>query len=477
MKNFIDWFREKQSKDKPWLILGKGPGFSRRAQYDLSKFSLLALNHAARELAVDVAHVIDVEVLEQSGAELEKNAGVLVMPCVPHYKMSAKSEIPLSEWIERMPVLEKLDSEGRLFCYDLSSSNQRFTAHPKVQVIYFSSEAALGLFGLCGVRQIRSLGLDGGANYAREFDDIANQTCLANGQPSFDLQFEQFPRLINEFALDYSALDEESPVRIFIGASPSEWLPARVLEYSLLKNASMSVNCFRLSESKIQMRMPKEESNRPRTPFSFQRFMIPELMEYTGRAIYLDSDMLVFKDIKKLWQMPFSGADILCTNALNEQQKAVQFSVMLMDCKSLNWKLDDLIDGLDKNIYTYESLVHKMVAAKCVAARISPVWNFLDRYVPGSTALLHYTNMEQQPWLSCKNPAAAVWVEHLREAIMHGFIKMEDVRTQVELGYVRPSLLLQLENNIVDPSKLSNEALALDANFRVPYEQSCAGAH
>jgi hypothetical protein len=35
--------------EKPWLILGKGPTFSRRGEFDLNDFNTLALNHVVRE--------------------------------------------------------------------------------------------------------------------------------------------------------------------------------------------------------------------------------------------------------------------------------------------------------------------------------------------------------------------------------------------------------------------------------------------
>ena len=35
MRSFFDWWREEQPEsDKPWLVLGKGPSFARRAEYE-----------------------------------------------------------------------------------------------------------------------------------------------------------------------------------------------------------------------------------------------------------------------------------------------------------------------------------------------------------------------------------------------------------------------------------------------------------
>ena len=54
--------------------------------------------------------------------------------------------------------------------------------------------------------------------------------------------------------------------------------------------------------------MPIDVQSRPRTPFSFKRFFIPQLT--TGRAFYMDSDMIVFDDMGKLLESNFDGADL-----------------------------------------------------------------------------------------------------------------------------------------------------------------------
>jgi hypothetical protein len=57
-----------------------------------------------------------------------------------------------------------------------------------------------------GVKTVRSLGIDGGTNYSKAFDDLKKNTLLANGQPSFDLQFAQLQELAKHYALDYKPL-------------------------------------------------------------------------------------------------------------------------------------------------------------------------------------------------------------------------------------------------------------------------------
>ena len=75
MRNFFDCFQTSEiEKTKPWLILGKGPSFSKRHQFDLSAYNTLSLNHAVREQAVTIAHIIDLDVIYACGDAIEKNA-------------------------------------------------------------------------------------------------------------------------------------------------------------------------------------------------------------------------------------------------------------------------------------------------------------------------------------------------------------------------------------------------------------------
>jgi len=99
-------------------------------------------------------------------------------------------------------------------------------------------------------------------------------------------------------------------IRIFIAATSAEWLPARVLEFSIREKTNLDVEIQYLYQSGIEVPVPHDIGNKPRTPFSFQRFLIPELCKHSGRAIYLDADMQVFHDISGLWNQSFSGCDL-----------------------------------------------------------------------------------------------------------------------------------------------------------------------
>jgi hypothetical protein len=476
MKHFFDWFVERGYRDDrgPWVILGKGPTYARRSEYDLAPYRTLSLNHVVREGRVDVAHAIDLDVVTDCATAIEANASVLVMPWIPHVKMKP-GERDLDRLAEEIPVLARLAAAGRLLGYDLSTAPRRHGDRPVVQARYFSAEAALSLLAQAGASRVRSLGVDGGTAYSPAFDDLAGTTRLANAHTTFDLQFRGIACTILKTSVDYAPLTVPSPVKVFVGSEPAQVLAVKVLEYSIKKHASLTTEVVPLYEAGIEVPTPKDPDNRPRTPFSFQRFFIPELCGHAGRAIYVDSDMQVFRDIRELWTLPFDGADLLAAREPGETGRKPQFSVMLLDCEHLGWDVRDLVRRLDAGELSYTTLMYEMKAAKSIRAAIDPSWNSLERYEDGVTGLLHYTDMPRQPWLSRDNPRAYLWVRDLIEAVDSGFLSRDLVVAEVAAQSVRPSLLWQLDQRMDECDLIPAEAREADRKFVPPHEVAGLG--
>jgi hypothetical protein len=469
MKSFFEWFHsDTVNQLQPWLILGKGPSFSKRTQFDLNPYHKISLNHAVRELPVRVAHVIDLDVVNDCGEIILHNAEFLVLPWMPHIR-SRPGPHDLGEVAQTHPVLRALDRQGRLLWYNHSRARYQRDGSPVVRVKFFSAVAAINLLAQAGVRTIRSLGVDGGAAYSEEFTDLRDKTLLSNRRSSFDRQFEEIARTIATTGIDYAPLDIESPIRVYVGATEAEMLPVKVLEYSIRKHASMSIEAFPLHRSGIEIPLPKNSKHQPRTPFSFQRFLIPALAGYRGRAIYLDSDMQVFKDIRTLWTLAFEGADLLVACAPERSGQQSQFSVMVLNCDTLHWDIHEIVGALDRDQLTYEELMYGMAIVKNIRAGIDPGWNALEQFSERETALLHFTDMSTQPWVSKENPLGYLWTRDLVEAIDTDAISVDFVRQEIALGHVRPSLMYQVENRIEDGLLLPREARQLDRNFIPPY--------
>jgi hypothetical protein len=268
----------------------------------------------------------------------------------------------------------------------------------------------------------------------------------------------------------------DNAIRVYVGSQDAQMLAVKVLEFSIRRHTAADVVVFPLHEARIEFPTPRDVKNRPRTPFSFQRFYIPVLQGYRGRAIYLDSDMQVFRDLQEVWTLPFEGADLLAAREPGESGRRPQFSVMLLNCDELQWDLTEIVAALDRGELTYETLMYDMAVARKIRAAIDPSWNSLERYVPGETGLLHYTDMPTQPWVSLENPLGSLWVQDLRDAVAEGFITRSYVEDHVLRGFVRPSLLYQLDHGIAESKQLPNDAYGLDRAFVAPYKQTGSGS-
>ena len=425
-------------------MLGKGPTFSRRSEFPLSDFNLMGLNTVVTEQAVDVAHIIDIDVVQASAEALRSNCRFLVMARRPHAQFRP-DERRLEDYFDELPVLRELDEQGRLVWYNAATSAPLGDS-PSIGVRFFSSEAAMNILGEMGVRTVRTLGIDGGTQYAGEFKD---QPELQNGLPSFDAQFRELEDIVAERGIDYDPLIE--PMRVFCGLDESQIIASRVLEYSIRKHASRPVRFYPMID--VETPVPKDPQNRGRTGFSFSRFHIPRLAGNRGRGLYVDADMQVFGDLAELWDLPFDGAKVMCTR--QDQPPAEwkdsswfkpgrQMSVMLLDCERLDWDVDEIIRGLDEGAYSYGQLMFELciVQPDEINDAIPPTWNHLEHYEPGETKLLHYTVVPTQPWKNDKSPLRTLWEPVYKEAYAAGVVHWEEVRRLALRGHIKPSLVL-----------------------------------
>lgn len=220
---------------------------------------------------------------------------------------------------------------------------------------------------------------------------------------------------------------------VVIGASREQRLPALVLEHSILRRAAAPPRILHTWNREFPV--PKKPENRSRTGFSFVRFAIPEMMGYEGVGAYLECDQLVFRDIAELFAMPFKGAKVL--------RPKNQPSVLLLDCGALRWDVARIVKDLDEGKYNYADLMERLcvVPRVFISSTIPLEWNSLERYEPGRTALLHYTNMAVQPWRRWGHTLAGLWMRELADGVRTGRIPMAAVEEETARGHAVPQVL------------------------------------
>ena len=443
-----DLFKEYKPSDKNYLILGKGPSLDTLQLDDLGNFCSIGLNHVCRDIPVDVAHIIDIDVVDQLGEKLLTNCQALFMPYYPHLGFRPHGFLTLDQLSRTHPILKQM--QDRIYGYNLSTASQmlnlKWNDSPIVWASFFSAEAVVNLLAKLGVKRIRTIGVDGAKGQSSKFQDLQNIN--TNG---YDAQWRGIQKSIKKYSLDYSPLGVDSPIRIFVGCGDQQLIPAMVLKHSILKHATMSTEVTFMNEWTHPM--PKDPRNRPRTPFSFQRFMIPEKCGYQGHAIYMDSDMLVFGDVKDIWT-----ADIGCRSMWTMRNDDVdkhraKYSVFLMSCGSfltMGMDINTVIDKLDRGIISYDDLVFNFSHVIDRLDGFNPDWNSLEEYTEGETKLLHYTEFYNQPWHANKDHKLGyLWYEELKEAVKDGSISRELVETHVKNGWIFPKCLEVLDANTV----------------------------
>lgn len=226
-------------------------------------------------------------------------------------------------------------------------------------------------------------------------------------------------------------------IRIFVGGNVEHWLPTKVLEHSILRRTPHRFDFTRLWDSPISIPTPKDPGNRPATSFSLQRFLVPEICDFEGKGIYLDSDMIVWGDVKELWNMPFpEKAKLLAPPGW-------QSAVLVWDC-TIGIRIGDLVADMDAGKCSYSQLMN-LKGLDGVSRSIDPNWNCLDRpdlraMVNPQSRLLHYTDMRHQPWLRAGHPAEEVWLRELKAALRTGHIARDDILREIDLQHIRPSL-------------------------------------
>jgi hypothetical protein len=451
------WQLPADLRSKTWLMLGKGPSFAHRHDVDLTQFATLSLNHVVLEQKVDVAHMLDWDVVQDTADALAEHCRYVLLPRHPNIDFGAALST-VEDLLRFVPALGDLAAQGRVVLYSRAGVDKGPV--PLVEVQHFSAEAALDALGHLGVKTVRTLGVDGGTSYAADFTAVAAATRLANGQPSFSRQTARLKAIARRHRMEVRPLVD--PLRIFVGADESQLLAAAVLEHTIRRFATRPVEVTLLTD--VVTPLPRNPRNHPRTAFSFSRFHIPALCSFEGRALYLDADMQVFGDISALWDIEFDGAKVLCTNqpaeTTPEQWRGSshfhpgrQMSVMMLDCGALRWDVDEIVHGLDAEQYTYEQLMFEMCLLRPEEIRdgLPTEWNHLEHYESQETQLLHYTVVPTQPWKNDANPLRSLWEQAFELAWSEHAIDEALLRAQIRGRHVKRSLR-RLARPLPDPT-------------------------
>ena len=242
------------------------------------------------------------------------------------------------------------------------------------------------------------------------------------------------------------------PIRVFIGSADRSLLEQYVLQWSILKNTRSPVDFYIMNGTHNRVvrsgGAPVDNFLDPRliqqnkaTPFTFFRYAIPRYCG-SGRAIYLDSDQLLLTDIDELWQTSLDGADASMCQAYRKGRWAT--SVMLFDCAHFALDLPAILDGIEGGDLAFEDLnylTERFRVRYPVRIRtLAPGWNSFDCRLK-ATKLIHFTNLNTQPWRFYNHAEEELWAEHLQGAYRDKYVTDDIIQAAIEEHGCRPDLL------------------------------------
>jgi hypothetical protein len=140
---------------------------------------------------------------------------------------------------------------------------------------------------------------------------------------------------------------------VFIQSNKRQLVGALVSEYSMRRNSAHNdkfdvriihqeeQDFFQQYEGQPYLRggIERRWLNNDLQSFTPLRFMPPELMGYSGRAVVIDPDVFAVGDIYDLLDRDMDGKAVMCRTRSGPKEYAT--SVMLLDCAKLeDWQVE-----------------------------------------------------------------------------------------------------------------------------------------
>ena len=192
------------------------------------------------------------------------------------------------------------------------------------------------------------------------------------------------------------------PIPVFIGYDPREAIAYHVCANSIIRNASAPVAIIPVALNLFTDY--KETHGDNSNHFVYTRFLVPYLMDFRGRAIFIDGDMVVRGDIIELYESLNTGYDVAVVKHDYKTRMPVKYmgapnedyprknwsSVIVWDCQSYpNRRLTP--DFVQKQP---GSFLHRFSWIDDDRIQALPIeWNWLPDELGENTdaKLLHYT--------------------------------------------------------------------------------------
>lgn len=205
-----------------------------------------------------------------------------------------------------------------------------------------------------------------------------------------------------------------SQVPIFIGFDRRMPVASEVLIHSLRKNSSAPLDIRLLRKDELGFERIDPLAS---TEFTYTRFLVPSLCGFSGKALFMDCDMVCLSDIAEVLDLDMSGLSLRVVKQDHAPAESAKMdgrpqtryprknwsSLMLMDCSTLTCWTREAVEHMPAAwLHRFEPIPDPLIGD------IGPEWNVLDHPKEG-TKLLHLTS--GGPWFKdCQDcPGSAIW--------------------------------------------------------------------
>lgn len=169
-----------------------------------------------------------------------------------------------------------------------------------------------------------------------------------------------------------------TPIRVFIGYDPRQPVAFQALAHSIWEQASAPVSITRLTLKALPL------TRTGLTQFTYSRFLVPWLSDYTGTSIFLDSDCLCRSDVVHLLAHPLAYPD--CAVFVSQNKLRFEWaSVMVFNNENCRILTPEYVQ--DKTHPLFDFAWASKVGA------LPPAWNHLVGYddLNPDAKMVHYT--------------------------------------------------------------------------------------
>lgn len=192
-------------------------------------------------------------------------------------------------------------------------------------------------------------------------------------------------------------------IKVFVGFDSNLPVLYNVLQHSIQKRSSKPVAIVPIILSQLKGIYNRERHPLASTEFSFSRFLVPYLSDFSGWSLFIDNDMLFLDDVSKLWDLRDENFSVMCTKHVHSPAEEVKFlntvqtkyekknwsSTMLFNnrkCTALTPEYVNTASGLDLHQF-------KWLESDEQIGDIPLAWNYLADCGQSNSdvSVIHYT--------------------------------------------------------------------------------------